>query len=48
LEATAQTVINSRAIGPVYRMGDGAIDELVQAFPKPSEIGLGMLPEWPG
>jgi L-fuculose-phosphate aldolase len=36
LEATAEAVINSRAIGPVHRMGDAVIEELVQAFSRPS------------
>jgi L-fuculose-phosphate aldolase len=35
LESTAEAVINSRAIGPVQRMGDTVIDELVRAFAKP-------------
>ena len=32
LEATAEAVINSRAIGDVRRMSDDVIEELVQAF----------------
>jgi L-fuculose-phosphate aldolase len=32
LEATAEAVINSRAIGSVHRMSDEVIAELVQAF----------------
>ena len=32
LEATAEAVINSRALGEVRPMGDAVIDELVQAF----------------
>ncbi len=32
LEATAEAVINSRAIGEVQRMSDAVIEELVQAF----------------
>ncbi len=32
LEATAEAVINSRAIGPVHRMSDTVIEELVRAF----------------
>lgn len=39
LEATAEAVINSRAIGPVYRMDDQVIEELVQAFSKPKGSG---------
>jgi L-fuculose-phosphate aldolase len=35
LEATAEAVINSRAIGPVHRRGDAVIEELVQAFSRP-------------
>ncbi len=32
LEATAEAVINSRAIGAVRRMSDATIDELNRAF----------------
>ena len=32
LEATSEAVINSRAIGPVQRMSDATIEELVRAF----------------
>ena len=32
LEATAEAVINSRAIGEVQRMRDDVIEELIQAF----------------
>jgi L-fuculose-phosphate aldolase len=32
LESTAEAIINSRAIGDVQRMGDGAIEELTEAF----------------
>jgi L-fuculose-phosphate aldolase len=39
LEATAEAVINSRAIGEVRRMGDDAIAELVQAFCTPKRGG---------
>jgi L-fuculose-phosphate aldolase len=35
LEATAEAVINSRAIGEVRRMGDEAVAELVRAFARP-------------
>ncbi len=35
LEATAEAVINSRAIGEVRRMSDGTIDELIAAFLTP-------------
>jgi hypothetical protein len=35
-EATAEAVINRRAIGPVRGMGDAVIEELVQAFSRPS------------
>jgi L-fuculose-phosphate aldolase len=35
LEATAEAVISSRAIGEVQRMSDGVIEELVQAFSAP-------------
>jgi L-fuculose-phosphate aldolase len=36
LESTAEAVINSRAIGPVRRMSDGTVEELVRAFAKPA------------
>lgn len=36
LEATAEAVINSRAIGPVHCMDNAVIEELTQAFSKPS------------
>jgi L-fuculose-phosphate aldolase len=39
LEATAEAVINSRAIGEVQRMSDGSIDELVRAFGPPRPPG---------
>jgi L-fuculose-phosphate aldolase len=35
LEATAEAVINSRAIGDVQRMNDDVIEELIQAFLTP-------------
>jgi L-fuculose-phosphate aldolase len=35
LEANAEAVSNSRAIGPVHRRGDAVIEELVQAFSRP-------------
>ncbi len=35
LEATAEAVINSRAIGEVRRMSDDVIEELIQAFTPP-------------
>lgn len=35
LESTAEAVIDSRAIGPVHRMSDATIDELVRAFLTP-------------
>jgi L-fuculose-phosphate aldolase len=35
LEATTEAIINSRAIGPVHRMDDAIIEELMQALSKP-------------
>ena len=35
-EATAEALINCRAIGPVHRRGDSVIEELAQAVSWPS------------